>query len=185
VRVERPRRCFVCHADTRCSPQAARATAGCASPFDTASPLGASLTSAMKALLAIVIAVLSTIESLLIALLFIVLLDPPAGGGEFSGMNTLGDWFLTLMYLPPVVFLVVLLLVLKYYRPENHRAFRNFAWALAASLGIAVLGMVFAHDHAAAQWSIGISVIVLALLSAVILWQARTRDADDSFQTGA
>ena len=125
----------------------------------------------MKATFAVLIGALSAIESFLIALLFIMLLVPPGGSGEFKDLDRLAPTLVALVFLPPLIFGIVFALVWRTYRPENHKAFRSFAWALGTALAVVPAVMMLVPDDGLAPWPVGISAVVLAVWTAVIVWR--------------
>lgn len=139
----------------------------------------------MKAVFAVVIAALSAIESFLLASLFISLFVAPGGGGEFTGINQFGYTLFAFLYLPMPVFLVVFILVLKYYKPENHRDFRSFTWALVVAVAIVPIVLVFKESSFGTPWHLIINALVLAIWTLVILWRRLTRDEDSSLESAS
>ena len=139
----------------------------------------------MKAVFAVVIAALSAVESFLLASLFISLFVAPGGGGEFTGINRLGYTLFAFLYLPMPVFLVVFILVWKYYKPENHRDFRSFTWALAVAVVLVPIVLVFKERGFGTPWHLIINALVLAVWTLVILWRRLTRDEDSSLDSAS
>src|SRR5262245_49823865 len=143
----------------------------------------ASLCPEMKAVFALVIAALTAIESILIASFFISLFVAPGGSGEFTGINQFAYAMFVLVYLPPPVFLVVFILVLKYYKPENHKDFRSFTWALVVAVVLVPIVLVFKGSGFGTPWHLIINALVLAIWTLVILWRRLTRDEDSSLES--
>ena len=137
----------------------------------------------MRVAFAILVAVLSAIESFFLASLFISLLVRPGGSGEFTGINQFASTLLAIFFLPPVSFVIVLILVLKYHQPENHKAFRSFAWGLVAALSMVAIGLIFTESAGfGTPWYLILNAIVLALWTTVTFWwQLHTHDRDGSF----
>jgi hypothetical protein len=141
----------------------------------------------MRAVLAVVIAALSAIESVLLALLGISIFVPPGGSGEFSGLNRLAPALISLFLLPPIIFGIVLILVLHYYSPGTRKDFRNFAVALSAAVAAVPIVLVFDTDgHPyGTPWHLIINAIMVFVAIVVILWRRVTREEDSSLQTSA
>jgi hypothetical protein len=137
----------------------------------------------MRIAFAIFVAVLSAIESFFLASLFISLVIRPGGSGEFTGINQFAATLFAIFFLPPVSFVIVLLMVLQYHRPENHKAFRSFAWGLVAALAMVAIGLIFTESRGSGTpWYLILNAIVLTLWTTVTLWwQMHTHDRDGSF----
>jgi len=138
----------------------------------------------MKAVYALVIAALSTIELLLLIALCISLFVTPGGGGEFTGLNRFGYALVALMFVPPPAFAIVCILVFKFYRPENQQAFKSFAWGLGVALVMVPVVSIFT-SRATLPWHLIANAVVLAVWSAVIVWQRLTHTRAESLQTSA
>ena len=137
----------------------------------------------MRVVFAIFVAVMSAIESYLLASLFISLLVSPGGSGEFTGINQLGYSLVALFFLPPAAFVIVLLVVLKCHRQENHKAFRSFAWGLVAALAMVPVVQSFTENpRFGTPWALVLNAIVLALWTTITLWwRRRVLDEGGSF----
>ena len=141
---------------------------------------------AMKVVLAVLIATLFAIESVMLAWLVIALFVSPGGSGEFTGINRFSYAMFALMFSPPPAFVIAFGIVLKFYKPENHEAFRNFAWVLIGSLATVPLVQVFnGADHLGPPWHLIINAIVLVAGIAIILLRELTRSKGSSFQASA
>ncbi|HET9364892.1 MAG TPA: hypothetical protein VFP71_07815 [Candidatus Angelobacter sp.] len=138
----------------------------------------------MKAVYALVIAALSTIELLLLTALCISLFVTPGGSGEFTGLNQFGYSLVALMFVPPPAFAIVCILVFKFYRPENQQAFKSFALGLGVALLMVPLVSIFT-SRSTLPWHLITNAIVLAVWSAVIVWQRLTHAKAESLQTSA
>lgn len=140
----------------------------------------------MKAVYALVIAALSTIELLLLTALCISLFITPGGSGEFTGLNQFGYALVALMFVPPPAFAIVCILVFKFYRPENQQAFKSFAWGLGVSLlMVPFVSILTSRDHLRLPWHLIANAIVLAVWTAVIVWQRLVHAKAESLQTSA
>lgn len=140
----------------------------------------------MKAVYALVIAALSTIELLLLIALCISLFVIPGGSGEFTGLNQFGYALVALMFVPPPAFAIVCILVFKFYRPENQQAFKSFALGLGVALLMVPLVLVITGgDRLRLPWHLIANAVVLAVWSAVILWQRLTHAKAETLQTSA
>lgn len=140
----------------------------------------------MKAVYALVIAALSTIELLLLIALCISLFVTPGGSGEFTGLNQFGYALVAMMFVPPPAFAIVCILVFKFYRPENQQAFKSFALGLGVALLIVPLVLVLTGgDHLRLPWHLIANAVVLAIWTAVIVWQRLTHTKAESLQTSA
>lgn len=140
----------------------------------------------MKAVYALVIAALSTIELLLLTALCISLFVTPGGRGEFTGLNQFGYALVAMMFVPPPAFAIVCILVFKFYRPENQQAFKSFAWGLGVALLIVPLVLVITGgDRLRLPWHLIANAVVLAVWTAIIVWQRLTHAKAESFQTSA
>jgi hypothetical protein len=139
----------------------------------------------MRVVLALVIAALSAIESVLLAWLGISIFVPPGGSGEFSGINRFTPTLVSIFLLPPLAFAIVLILVLHYCTPANRKDFRNFAMALVVALVAAPVVRVFDTNPTpySTPWHLITNAIVLFVWTVVILWRRVTRDEDSSLQT--
>ncbi|HKV94613.1 MAG TPA: hypothetical protein VJW20_18860 [Candidatus Angelobacter sp.] len=140
----------------------------------------------MKAVYALVIAALSTIELLLLAALCISLFVTPGGSGEFTGLNQFGYSLMALMFVPPPAFAIVCILVFKFYRPENQQAFKSFAWGLGVALVmVPLVSILTSRVRSALPWHLIANAVVLAAWTAVIVWQRLTHSKAESLQTSA
>jgi hypothetical protein len=141
----------------------------------------------MRVVLALVIAALSAIESVLLAWLGISIFVPPGGSGEFSGINRFAPTLVSIFLLPPLAFGIVLILVLHYCTPQNRKDFRNLALALIAAVAAVPIVLVFdtGHNPNRTPWHLVTNAIMVFVAIVVILWRRLTRDEDSSLQTSA
>lgn len=132
------------------------------------------------------IAALSAIEEVVLAVLYISAFVPPGGSGEFAGLNRLAPTLFSVFLFPPLIFTIVLLLVLHYYSPGTQKDFRRFAWTLLLALATVPMVLVFHGARpSGTPWQLVMNLIVLFVGTIVVLWRRVIRDEDSSPQTSA